>query len=202
MARISNIAVVILAAGDSSRMQRTKQLLPWGDSTLLGTAINAGLESNCEKVFVVLGSEAESIKSRHSDSQVHWLLNTKWKGGMGTSINCAVKHILGSDLIYEGILVMLCDQPYVDAKYLRGMIEVFENSRKGIVATAYKKRSGVPVIFHRKYFNELAGLAGDTGARIIVAEHERDTITMVPNGKEKDLDTFEAYQQALKNTTF
>ena len=70
MAETENIAVVILAAGESSRMQQSKQLLPWGTSTLLGNAINEALESNSEKVYVVLGAKVPVIITSRSDSDM------------------------------------------------------------------------------------------------------------------------------------
>ncbi len=70
MAETENIAVVILAAGESSRMKQAKQLLPWGTSTLLGNAIKEALESNSEKVYVVLGAKVPIILTSRSDSDM------------------------------------------------------------------------------------------------------------------------------------
>ena len=198
MAATQNIAVVILAAGESSRMHQTKQLLPWGKSTLLGSAIKEALQSNSEKVYVVLGAKAETIQMQCNSTDVSWILNKNWKRGMGSSISCAINHVnLKTD--YDGILIMLCDQPLIDADYLNKMISTFKRSNKGIVATAYKHRKGVPVLFHKKYLEELSNLDGNLGAKKIIADNSKDVFDIDPNGKEKDLDTLEEYQQALKN---
>ncbi len=194
-----NIAVVILAAGESSRMQQTKQLLPWGKSTLLGNAIKEALQSNAEKVYVVLGAKAETIQKQINSTDVICILNKNWKEGMGSSISCAINYLLNLKTDYEGILIMLCDQPLIDTDYINKMISTFKRSNKGIVATAYKHRKGVPVLFHKKYLEELSNLDGNLGAKQIIVANSNGVIAINPNGKEKDLDTMEEYQKALKN---
>ena len=199
MAETKNIAVVILAAGESSRMRQAKQLLPWGTSTLLGKAIKEALQSNSEKVYVVLGAKAETIQMQFNATDVTWILNKNWKNGMGSSISCAINYLVHLKTDYEGILIMLCDQPLIDADYINKMISTFKRSNKGIVATAYKHSNGVPVLFDKKYLEDLSNLGGNMGAKQIIATNSKDIIALNPDGKEKDLDTMEEYQQALKN---
>jgi len=199
MAETQNIAVVILAAGESSRMRQAKQLLPWGKSTLLGNAIKEAVQSNSEKVYVVLGAKAETIQKQFNATEATWILNKNWKKGMGSSISCAINYILQSNMNYDGILMMLCDQPLIDADYINKMISTFERSNKGIVATAYKHSEGVPVLFDKKYLEDLSNLEGSIGAKQIIADNSKSVVAINPNGKEKDLDTMEAYKQALKN---
>ncbi len=198
MAETENIAVVILAAGESSRMQQSKQLLPWGTSTLLGNAINEALESNSEKVYVVLGAKAETIQMQFNSTDVTWILNKNWKKGMGSSISCAINYLVHLKTNYAGILIMLCDQPLIDADYINKMISAFKRSKKGIVATAYKHSNGVPVLFDKKYLEDLSNLQGNIGAKEIIAANSKGVVAINPNGKEKDLDTMEEYKQALK----
>lgn len=199
MAKTDNIAVVILAAGESTRMQQAKQLLPWGKSTLLGNAIKEALQSKSVKVYVVLGAKAETIEMQFNSFDVTWILNKNWKKGMGSSISCAINYLMQLKTKYDGILIMLCDQPLIDADYINKMIATFKRSNKGIVATAYKQNNGVPVLFDIKYLEDLSNLEGNIGAKQIIATNSNSVIAINPNGKEKDLDTMEEYQQALKN---
>ncbi len=199
MAETENIAVVILAAGESSRMQQAKQLLPWGTSTLLGKAIKEALQSNSAQVYVVLGAKAETIQKQFNSTDVTWVLNKNWKRGMGSSISCAINYVVHLKKDYDAILIMLCDQPLIDADYINKMISTFRRSEKGIIATAYKNSSGVPVLFDKKYFEDLSNLEGNKGAKEIIAINSNAVISINPNGKEKDLDTMDEYQQALKN---
>jgi len=200
MAETENIAVVILAAGESSRMKQAKQLLPWGTSTLLGKAIKEAVQSNSKKVYVVLGAKAETIQMQCNSTDVTWVLNKNWKKGMGSSISCAINYLMHLNTNYDGFFIMLCDQPLIDAGYINKMISTFMKSNKGIVATAYKHSNGVPVLFDKKYLKDLSNLEGNIGAKEVIAANSNDFIAMNPNGKEKDLDTMEEYQQALKNS--
>ena len=199
MAETENIAVVILAAGESSRMQQAKQLLPWGTSTLLGKAIMEAKQSNSERVYVVLGAKAETIQMQFNSTDVTWVLNKNWKKGMGSSISCAINYLIHLKTDYDGILIMLCDQPLIDADYINKIISTFKRSNKGIVATAYKHSNGVPVLFDKKYLEDLSKLEGNIGAKAIIGANSNSVIAINPNGKEKDLDTLEEYQKALKN---
>lgn len=195
----NKIAAVLLAAGGSVRMQSTKQSLPWGNTTLLGNAIRSARESLATEIFVVLGANADKIKEQHSDSVIQWIKNEDWKKGMGTSITSAIKHILNNPNSFDAILIMLCDQPLIDSAYLNQIIDTFKNSDKGIIATAYKHRSGVPALFDKKYFSELEKLNKDYGAKDLIFKYSDDVLTIDPKGKELDLDTMEDYNK-LVNT--
>ncbi|NND78444.1 MAG: nucleotidyltransferase family protein [Maribacter sp.] len=199
MSETEHIALVILAAGESSRMQQTKQLLPWGKSTLLGKAIDTASHSTTTKVYVVLGAKADAIKEQVNSTGVHWVVNNNWKKGMGSSISCAMKHLMKAKSDYRAVLVMLCDQPFIDATYLSQMIAIFKQADKGIVATRYNDKFGVPALFDKKYFGQLTKLEGHEGAKLVIANNSNDIIGIKPNGKEIDLDTWDEYKQALKN---
>jgi len=93
---------------------------------------------------------------------------------------------------------MLADQPLIDRAYLDELIETFKNRTKNIVATRYAKREGVPAVFGVEYFQGLAGLKGDFGAKDIIDNHQDTVISVSPHGKEIDVDTQENYN-ALKD---
>lgn len=198
MAEHSKIAIVILAAGESSRMRRLKQLLPWGGTTLLGNAIQVAKDCKADNIYAVLGAQANDIRVHMKENEVDWILNKKWKQGMGTSIACAVNHLVHSKQLFDGILFTLCDQPFITATYLNKIIDTFNISNKGIIATAYESNNGVPVLFDKLYFEELGELNGITGARKIIKDRYDDVESISSKGIEKDLDTFEEYKQALK----
>ncbi|MGB5667790.1 MAG: nucleotidyltransferase family protein [Maribacter sp.] len=195
----NKIAVVLLAAGESSRMHTIKQLLPWGNSTLIGNAIKSALNCNASEVYVVLGAHADQIKKNYLNSSVQWVLNEDWQQGMGASIASSTKSLINSSIPYSGMLIMLCDQPLVDANFLNRIIDAFNNSKKGIVATAYKRRSGVPALFDKKYFSELGSLNKDYGAKDIILKNADDLLAIDPEGKARDLDTMEDYQKLVKH---
>lgn len=196
----TNIALIILAAGESSRMQQPKQLLPWGKTTLLGHAIHVARECDANHTYTVLGANALAIQQKIDLSNTHCIINTDWKKGIGSSIAKAAQHLLKSETAYDALLFTLCDQPLINAEYLNGMIMAYGNGDKKIIATAYDHGNGVPVLFHKKFIGELLALHGDSGAKEIIAKNNKEVFSITPEGKQIDLDTYEEYQH-LKNQT-
>ncbi len=196
-----HIAIVILAAGASSRMGRPKQLLPWEDTTLLGHAIRKAKDSVAKSVIVVLGAHAESIRNAII-GEVEILENTSWKSGLGSSIACGtdflVKHTKA-----DGVLIMLADQPLVGTSYLNSMMGAFDTEEKGIIATAYPHNVGVPALFAASYFDRLVKLADDYGAKKIIDKHDADVLVLDPGNKMVDIDTKREYENLInsKNKT-
>lgn len=190
-----SVSVLILAAGASTRMKgEIKQLLPWGKHTLLEDAINQA-KIVSKNVYVVLGAYAKEILET-TNLNVEVIQNNNWQMGMGNSISCGLKHIVGIENP-EGILIMLADQPLIDATYLREMLKTFEEGESKIVATAHQSGPGVPAIFDNSILPELLTLQGDIGARKIIKKHLLQTKLISPNGKEVDVDTNENYLQII-----
>ncbi len=195
---MKNVGVLILAAGNSSRMGSIKQLLPWENTTMIGHVVHQAEVSNASEVLVVLGANFDLIKNKMSFKKADFIENKNWKLGLGSSISCGVQYVLSKWGSLNGILVMLADQPLIDTSYLNLMIDKFETSEKGIIATKYKSRVGVPAIFSQLYFKELAELGDDFGAKKIIAKHKDDIFEMEGKGKTEDIDTLEDYKD-LKN---
>ncbi|SHG31318.1 nucleotidyltransferase family protein [Flagellimonas flava] len=192
----SDIHAIILAAGASTRMGGTiKQLLPWKDSTLLGTTIKQATQI-AGKSLVVLGSNVEAIRPSIPDS-VEVVVNSNWQKGMGSSISFGVGHILKSGHNPSGILILLSDQPLVDRDFLHQMRSTFLSGKYKIVATKYGNKAGVPAIFDHSIFSELTGLGQDFGARDIIKAHIQQTFSIDPVGREIDIDTLDIYNQLI-----
>lgn len=194
-----NIAAIILAAGSASRMGTIKQLLPWGNTTLLGNAINIAKGSNVQKVVVVLGANSDKIMERIERKDIELLVNDDWHQGMGSSISKGISYLERDKSIWDGALVMLGDQPLLNTIYLNRMIHKFYGEEVKIVATNYKGRPGVPAIFHRQYFPILLNLSGDNGARAILKDPNHDVETLDGGGLTLDIDSKEDYEALLKH---
>jgi molybdenum cofactor cytidylyltransferase len=192
MAAAKNIGIILLAAGGSMRLGHPKQLLKFGDRTLLQYSIEAALASGATPVVVVLGANADQLQQEINSEKVQVMMNQKWEEGMASSIRCGVS---GFDDIVEGIILMVCDQPYVSADLLNELIETHQKSGKQIVACSYGNTFGPPVFFHRSLFGELLQLKGDVGARNIVKQHS-DLVETIPFVKGTvDIDTEADYQE-------
>ena len=191
------IAILILAAGASTRMGQPKQLLPWKDTTLLGHAIQTAKSTDAIEVVTVLGANAKLIQSQIKE-EVIFIQNTAWQSGLGGSIACGTEWLLQSNIEFDGILITLADQPLIDFKYLDKLISTFSEHTDRIIASTYRNRAGVPALFPKKYVNTLLKLDEDFGAKHLL-EQEQDTIITIPaENRISDVDTEEDYKQ-LKN---
>lgn len=199
MGAFQNIAVLILAAGASSRMGRTKQLLPWEGTTLLGNAIRNARASDAGCVAVVLGANAASIQKQIPKNNLEIVENAEWQSGLGSSIACGVKFLLEKYPKKKAILTMLADQPLIDKEYLNTMIAAFNQNGKRIIATAYRNRAGVPALFPESYFEKLATLEDDFGAKNIINGPNEKVLILDPGRKNLDVDTKSDYENLINN---
>jgi molybdenum cofactor cytidylyltransferase len=179
-------------------MQRCKQLLPWRDTTLLGNSINIANSIKTNRIVAVLGANADAIANETHLADIDHIVNPAWESGLGSSLALGANFLLKRGTNYDGILVMLCDQPLIDTEYLNILISRFKNNEKNIIATDYGKGAGVPAIFGPEYFSALVGLNGDVGAKNLLARYKSDVLRVDPQGKAIDVDTLEDYQKLVE----
>lgn len=189
----NRISAIILAAGESKRMGKPKQLLPIGESTILEKTIANFLASQVFEVIVVVGYQAEEMTVRLSGKSVKTVLNTAYRQGMSSSISAGIKSI---DSKAQGILLALADQPFIDSMIINRIIGGFNAGCKGIAVPCYRGKRGHPVIFARKYEDELAALRGDVGGRKIITRHPDDVIEVDVDSAAiiADIDTLDDYK--------
>ncbi|MDO6517878.1 nucleotidyltransferase family protein [Zobellia uliginosa] len=195
------IAILILAAGASSRMGKPKQLLPWRGTTLLGHAIRTAKASKAVLTLTVLGANAEKIRPEMTEAFA-FTENTAWESGMGSSIAHGTASLMASDKDIEGILIMLADQPLIEEGYLNLLIDHSIRHKDKIIATTYKHRAGVPALFPKPYFEALLKLNKDFGAKQLLQEAGSHVIRVSAGQNIIDIDTSEDYEQLKhKNET-
>lgn len=164
MKNSKDLAVVILAAGISSRLGNlTKQLLVYKNETLLKIAVKKALEIS-KNVFVVLGHEKEKCEKELEDFDVNIIYNSNYKKGMGSTLSLGIKHTKE----FNYTMVMLCDQPFIPISHFQVLKENIQN--ENIIASLYEKNKSakVPAIFPKKYYDELLKLDADFGAKEIL----------------------------------
>ena len=191
----ANIGIIILAAGGSSRLGRLKQLLPYNDKTLLQHTVQTALTLTAGTVVVVLGAEAETVQNEMAGNDVHIVKNAEWKEGMASSIRCGISAMVEISPAGEGVILMVCDQPFVTASLLNDLISAHQKTGKPVVACGYEDTFGPPVFFHHSLFEELLQLRGDIGARGVVRQHA-DAVEVVPFPEGTfDVDTESDYER-------
>ncbi len=174
-----------------------KQLLAWRGTSLIKNAINQAKSSIANRVFVVLGANYTNIRKEIASSPVSIIRNEAWEIGLGSSIASGIEHIKQHQEI-NAALIMLVDQPSIDSKYLNVLIQTYIKNKKGIVATQYGNKYGVPAIFSNFYFDKLAKLNSDKGARELIGSHLTDVIGVVAEKDILDIDTMQDYKRLSK----
>ena len=187
------IGVVVLAAGASTRMGRPKQLLFYNGETLVRRAAQVALASMCEPVAIVLGSNAVAV-GNELEVPVIVTRNHDWETGMSSSVRAGLEALLAADSRLDGVVMMLCDQPFVTAELIDRLVECRRQTGKSIVATDYRGVHGVPALFGRELFAELAALTGDQGARKIIQAYPGATATVSFTNAAIDIDTPQDYE--------
>jgi len=193
---ITNCAVIILAAGASTRLGRPKQLLPFNGKSLLEHAVDTANDSMAEPVIVVLGANADLLEKEIDEKKVHVAVNSEWKEGMASSVLCGINALLQIAPMTDAAIIMVCDQPYVSSTLLDHLIAMQKNSGKPIVTSQYENAIGPPALFHKTIFPELLQLKGDAGARKIIEQRMNDVATVPFQQGNIDIDT-EADYKAL-----
>lgn len=174
-------------------MGKPKQLLPFGEGTLLTQSIRVAKSIPDAHVYVVIGSGSTAIAGKIEEEQVQIIVNADWQKGIGTSISEGVGLIASSD--YRGVLILLADQPMVDASHLTKLVQAFSEQPDRIVATSYPNNNGVPSIFGAKYFQKLIALKSDQGAQKLL--NKLDPLVIKPAAYFNDIDTPEAYRKFM-----
>ncbi len=191
----NDIAILILAAGSSSRLGEPKQLLDWHGNTLLQHAIKTALQVSVSTT-VILGANEEMIRPTITDFPISIVLNKKWEEGMSSSIRAGMNFLEGNK--YKAVLIMLCDQPFVNVLLLENMISVFEKNEQPIVACEYNNKLGVPALFDFSFFKKLKDLKGQKGAKALIMSNLESVEKVVFEKGKIDVDTQEDWTR-LKN---
>ncbi len=199
MIRFAETAIVILAAGSSSRMGVTKQLLEWNGDSLISIAIGAARQIAPENTLVVLGADHEQVYQSVKDAQVETVVNQDWKMGMGSSISVGVNFVRTYWPEKTNVIIMLADQPLIDSHHLRKLLELHNRSDCEMAATAYDDKPGVPAIFSSKYFDALMEFNSDYGARQLLQSICKRSCMVSGDGKITDIDTMDDYKKFIRS---
>src|SRR5688572_12231388 len=136
--------VVILAAGASTRMGTSKQLLELDGKPLLVRAVEAALNSPVWPVVVVLGANAEKIRPVLARHPVLVTENPAWAEGMAASIRAGVTTLQQFSRHLDAALIALCDQPAFSSDTISRLIETQRATGRSIAAAHYAGRNGAP----------------------------------------------------------
>lgn len=196
--RSEKYVLIILAAGRSARLGSPKQLLSYQGKNLLQHTTDAAHESQAGPVIIVMGSDMDEIAAGLDPIHLTIVKNPNWESGMASSISCGINTANNLYPDTEAVILMVCDQPFVNAKLLKDLIKKQEESGSSIVASSYENIHGTPALFHKKHFDELSALTGDTGAKSLIKKYA-ESIEAIPFDLGSiDIDTIEDYRNLVK----
>ncbi len=190
------ITGIILAAGASARMGRTKQLLPFRGQTILECVVDSALASCLHRIVVVLGYEYEALEPLLAKKDVTVIHNRHYEKGQSSSTKVGLQALTEK---IDAALFLLGDQPLVTPEIINLILAAYEASPSPIVQPVFRGKRGNPVLFSRETFPRFETLKEDFGARPLFEEYV-ERILKVPVSSPAihfDVDTEEDYRQLL-----
>lgn len=189
------VCAILLAAGKSSRMGTLKQLLRLDGRPLIDIALDTLRASAVDEIVVVLGFAADAIEREARLDGARIVHNASYDEGMGTSLRSG---IAAASPRAEAALIVLADQPFVEAATIDRLIAQYREHRPQIAVPVYNGFRGNPVLLDRSVFPELLQLSGDIGCRAIFGSHAQNILKVPVDdvGMLLDVDTMEDFERA------
>jgi len=190
--------IIILAAGNSSRLGKPKQLLPFKGKTLLEHTYSAAVDANLSPVMIVLGAFPDEILDAHQHLNAQFYINENWTKGMSASISSGICQMLQTNPEVEQVILSVADQPFISAQIFSKLIEKQRATQKNIISSTYSDTAGSPTLFNKKYFEALMQLEGRTGAKNIIEQFADDAETISFELGYVDVDTEKDYKNLIQ----
>lgn len=189
---MSDVAIIILAAGESRRLGRPKQILPLGGEPIVAHVGRRAGQSNARRVMAVVGGAQEATSAALDGIVDELIFNNAYAQGQGSSIAAGIHYLDGTSHLLgacEAVIFLLADQPGIDPEVINSVIEAWEQGGR-IVVTRYRNQKSHPVLFDRAYWPELARLSGEEGGKVVIDRHRDDvTEVVVDADAPQDVDT-------------
>jgi molybdenum cofactor cytidylyltransferase len=182
---------LVLAAGGSKRLGRPKQLLPYGDATLLGHVLAVARACEFDQLLCVIGGEAEAVRDGVDLGGAEVVENRDFGAGCSSSIAAALAAV---DPRCDVLVLMLGDQPGVRPGTVRRLLA--GRGDAPIAACGYEDGRGHPLAFSRTLFAELRTMHGDKAVWKLLDRHGAVDVP-VDGPVPRDVDTWEDYRAVL-----
>ena len=190
--------IIILAAGNSSRMGQPKQLLTYRGQTLLEIVSEQALQTTYSPIVIVLGAYAEEILKTHHHIEINYVTNEDWETGMSSSITTGLSAVLNQQPNIKNVIIAVADQVFITSKIFMQLVAQHELTGKNIVACSYAQTMGTPVLFHKNHFQEILSLDGNEGAKSMLKKHKEDTAVIEFELGHIDIDTETDYHHLIQ----
>jgi molybdenum cofactor cytidylyltransferase len=178
-------------------MGEPKQLLPFGESSIVETVVDNMLDAKFDEVIVVVGHYASEVQEQLGTRPINIVFNPDYRDGMLTSAQTGVRACAASD----AFALMLVDQPFITSTLIDRVIDAYVQTEQGIAVSSYNYKRGHPVIFDQKYAPDILALDTESdGVRTLLKKYSHDIhyVTVDTDAVLRDIDDREAYKRALK----
>jgi len=195
------LAGIVLAAGESRRMGQPKQLLPFGERTILERVVDTLLTAGVGEVVVVLGHLEDRVRAVLGDRPVRAVVNASYRQGMLSSVKCGVSAVGAG---YDAVLIALGDQPHIEGAVVSEVMRAYRAGDAGIVIPRYGDKKGHPIIINlQKYREAITNLPEDAGLNALMQEHADDVrlIDVATEDIIRDIDVPDDYTRELARFT-
>jgi molybdenum cofactor cytidylyltransferase len=187
--RDARVCGLVLGAGGSRRLGRPKQLLPFGDGTLLGHVVGVARACDFDQLVVAIGGASDEVRARVDLSGADVVVNDAFGKGCSSSIAAALRVL---DERCDVLVLMLGDQPGVTAETVAALLA--GRGDAPLAVCRYDDGRGHPIAFDRSVFASLADLHGDKGVWRLLDQAGDDVVEVPVAGPiPRDVDTLEDY---------
>lgn len=188
------IAAVVLAAGRSRRMAPHNKLLVTDRSgkTMIARVVDNVLSSNARPILVVTGHQAEQVEHVLGGRPVRYVHAPDYAEGLAASLKAGIAAVPAD---CAAALVCLGDMPLVNGRMIDRLLSTYDPQEgRLIVLPTYRGKQGNPMVWDRRFFPEILGIAGDSGARFLVGRHAESVaeVEMADDAVLRDFDTTES----------
>lgn len=194
---MNGTVIILLAAGEASRMGRPKQLLEFHSQTFIERMIHQSAQIAGHQIVLVLGANQQLIKEKINTDHLVVEVNSNWETGMGSSIKAGLKAAIKAFPHCSNLIFSVIDQPFVCSELFSELLRAKLASKKKIVACRYAGTVGVPVLFDIQYFDLLLNLKDNQGAKNILISQSHDLETITFEKGAIDIDTPEDYSNLI-----
>jgi molybdenum cofactor cytidylyltransferase len=189
---VTQLAAILLAAGQSRRMGAFKPLLPFGDKTVIESCIDYLRAGGVETIVVVLGHRAGEVRKRLDNLPITFALNEDPDSEMGASIAAGVRELPST---VQATLIALSDYPAVPATVVAALLKEWQNGARLIIPT-WQNRGGHPVLVDLSFRAQLLNLSSSGGLRALFEAHAGVVKRVAVDSPfiARDMDTWDDYR--------
>jgi len=188
MSTKSKIALIILAAGKSTRFPGNKLLAKINGESIIEKIVKTALSSRIYRILIVTGYEAEKIKQLIEgikDERIQIVYNPKYEEGQSSSVKTGVKQVIEE---VDAVMIHPADVPFITPEDINRLIEVFEITNASIIVASHRGRHGHPILFSSKLFSEIMEITEEKHGLKELVEKYREEIVEVESSQYTTID--------------